>query len=153
MVTRDPGAPFDTPNVVIGRQGRNELTLSFRPPPYLHTGAFAIKMSNPLPSCIELRPLPQLRVVQGRYLVYMAPAHPGGGWLPLEGPAPALVANAPAHQCPRLRGDRVAWRVASSVLGAWCARGEGWALAASWGATCPATPGLELCQVSPGFGH
>ena len=35
MVTRDPGAPFDTPNVVIGRQGRNELTLSFRPDPYL----------------------------------------------------------------------------------------------------------------------
>ena len=36
MVTRDPGASFDTPNVVIGRQGRNELTLSFRPAPYLH---------------------------------------------------------------------------------------------------------------------
>ena len=35
MVTRDPGASFDTPNVVIGRQGRNELTLSFRPDPYL----------------------------------------------------------------------------------------------------------------------
>ena len=35
MFTRDPGAPFGTPNVVIGRQGRNELTLSFRPPPYL----------------------------------------------------------------------------------------------------------------------
>ena len=35
MITRDPGAPFDTPNVVIGRQGRNELTLSFRPAPYL----------------------------------------------------------------------------------------------------------------------
>ena len=31
MFTRDPGAPFDTPNGVIGRQGRNELTLSFRP--------------------------------------------------------------------------------------------------------------------------
>ena len=25
------------PNLVIGRQGRNELTLSFRPAPYLHT--------------------------------------------------------------------------------------------------------------------
>ena len=36
MITRDPGASFDTPNVVIGRQGRNELTLSFRPAPYLH---------------------------------------------------------------------------------------------------------------------
>jgi len=36
MVTRDPDASFDTPNVVIGRQGRNELTLSFRPAPYLH---------------------------------------------------------------------------------------------------------------------
>ena len=36
MITRDPGAPFDTPNGVIGRQGRNELTLSFRPDPYLH---------------------------------------------------------------------------------------------------------------------
>ncbi len=36
MVTRDPDASFDTPNVVIGRQGRNELTLSFRPHPYLH---------------------------------------------------------------------------------------------------------------------
>ena len=35
MITRDPGAPFDTPNAVIGRQGRNELTLSFRPAPYL----------------------------------------------------------------------------------------------------------------------
>ena len=35
MVTRDPDASFDTPNVVIGRQGRNELTLSFRPAPYL----------------------------------------------------------------------------------------------------------------------
>ena len=37
MCTRDPGASFDTPNVVIGRQGRNELTLSFRPDPYLAT--------------------------------------------------------------------------------------------------------------------
>jgi len=37
MFTRDPGAPFDTPNVVIGSQGRNELTLSFRPAPYLAT--------------------------------------------------------------------------------------------------------------------
>ena len=37
MFTRDPGAPFDTPNAVIGRQGRNELTLSFRPDPYLAT--------------------------------------------------------------------------------------------------------------------
>ena len=37
MVTRDPDASFDTPNVVIGRQGRNELTLSFRPDPYLAT--------------------------------------------------------------------------------------------------------------------
>ena len=37
MVTRDPDASFDTPNVVIGRQGRNELTLSFRPDPYLST--------------------------------------------------------------------------------------------------------------------
>ena len=37
MVTRDPDAPFDTPNVVIGRQDRNELTLSFRPDPYLST--------------------------------------------------------------------------------------------------------------------
>ena len=37
MITRDPGAPFDTPNVVIGRQGHNELTLSFRPLPYLST--------------------------------------------------------------------------------------------------------------------
>jgi len=36
MITRDPDASFDTPNVVIGRQGRNELTLSFRPAPYLH---------------------------------------------------------------------------------------------------------------------
>ena len=36
MFTRDPDASFDTPNVVIGRQGRNELTLSFRPAPYLH---------------------------------------------------------------------------------------------------------------------
>ena len=36
MITRDPDASFDTPNVVIGRQGRNELTLSFRPHPYLH---------------------------------------------------------------------------------------------------------------------
>ena len=36
MFTRDPGAPFDTPNAAIGSQGRNELTLSFRPPPYLH---------------------------------------------------------------------------------------------------------------------
>ena len=36
MVTRDPDASFDTPNVVIGRQGRNELTLCFRPLPYLH---------------------------------------------------------------------------------------------------------------------
>ena len=35
MITRDPDASFDTPNVVIGRQGRNELTLSFRPAPYL----------------------------------------------------------------------------------------------------------------------
>ena len=35
MVTRDPDASFDTPNVVIGRQDRNELTLSFRPDPYL----------------------------------------------------------------------------------------------------------------------
>ena len=35
MVTRDPGAPFGTPNAVIGRQGRNELTLSFRPDPNL----------------------------------------------------------------------------------------------------------------------
>ena len=37
MVTRDPDASFDTPNVVIGRQDRNELTLSFRPDPYLST--------------------------------------------------------------------------------------------------------------------
>ena len=37
MFTRDPGAPFGTPNVVIGRQGHNELTLSFRPLPYLST--------------------------------------------------------------------------------------------------------------------
>ena len=37
MITRDPDASFDTPNVVIGRQGRNELTLSFRPDPYLST--------------------------------------------------------------------------------------------------------------------
>ena len=36
MFTRDHGAPFDTPNAVIGSQGRNELTLSFRPAPYLH---------------------------------------------------------------------------------------------------------------------
>ena len=35
MITRDPDASFDTPNVVIGRQGRNELTLCFRPAPYL----------------------------------------------------------------------------------------------------------------------
>ena len=37
MFTRDPGAPFDTPNAVIRRQGHNELTLSFRPLPYLST--------------------------------------------------------------------------------------------------------------------
>ena len=37
MFTRDPDASFDTPNVVIGRQDRNELTLSFRPDPYLST--------------------------------------------------------------------------------------------------------------------
>ena len=37
MITRDPDASFDTPNVVIGRQDRNELTLSFRPDPYLST--------------------------------------------------------------------------------------------------------------------
>ena len=37
MGTRAPGAPFDTLNVVIGRQGRYELTLSFRPDPYLST--------------------------------------------------------------------------------------------------------------------
>ena len=35
MVTRDPDASFDTPNAVTGRQDRNELTLSFRPHPYL----------------------------------------------------------------------------------------------------------------------
>ena len=46
MVTRDPGAPFDTPNVVIGRQGRNELTLSFRPDPYLAT-LLASKVAPP----------------------------------------------------------------------------------------------------------
>ena len=37
MITRDPGAPFGTPNVVIRRQGGYELSLCFRPPPYLHT--------------------------------------------------------------------------------------------------------------------
>ena len=35
MITRDPGAPFGTPNAVIGRQGGYELTLSFRPDPNL----------------------------------------------------------------------------------------------------------------------
>ena len=35
MITRDPGAPFGTPSAVIRRQGRNELTLSFRPDPFL----------------------------------------------------------------------------------------------------------------------
>ena len=35
MITRDPGAPFGTPNAVIGSQGGYELTLSFRPDPYL----------------------------------------------------------------------------------------------------------------------
>ena len=37
MGTRAPGAPFDTPNAVIRRQGHNELTLFFRPLPYLST--------------------------------------------------------------------------------------------------------------------
>ena len=37
MVTRDPDASFDTPNVVIRRQGGYELTLSFRPHPNLST--------------------------------------------------------------------------------------------------------------------
>ena len=35
MITRDPGAPFGTPNAVIGSQGGYELTLSFRPDPNL----------------------------------------------------------------------------------------------------------------------
>ena len=37
MGTRAPGAPFDTLNVVIGRLGRYELTLSFRIAPNRHT--------------------------------------------------------------------------------------------------------------------
>ena len=37
MGTRDPGASFDTLNVVIRRQGRCELTLSFRIPPNRRT--------------------------------------------------------------------------------------------------------------------
>ena len=45
MITRDPDASFDTPNVVIVRQGRNELSLSFRPDPYLHR-LLAIANSN-----------------------------------------------------------------------------------------------------------
>ena len=46
MVTRDPDASFDTPNVVIGRQGRNELTLSFRPDPYLLQPLVPIKTDH-----------------------------------------------------------------------------------------------------------
>ena len=46
MITRDPDASFDTPNVVIGRQDRNELTLSFRPDPNLSRllGVAALKL-------------------------------------------------------------------------------------------------------------
>ena len=65
MFTRDPGAPFGTPNGVIGRQGRNELTLSFRPHPYLHrlltnesTVPFGIVTSRSIdPSDCPLLPL------------------------------------------------------------------------------------------------
>ena len=52
MVTRDPDASFDTPNVVIGRQDRNELTLSFRPDPYLSTLLVFVKYTSRI-ECIQ----------------------------------------------------------------------------------------------------
>ena len=57
MFTRDPDASFDTPNVVIGRQGRNELTLSFRPDPYLSTLLTRCK-SHLLPASMHACPIP-----------------------------------------------------------------------------------------------
>ena len=62
MITRDPGAPFDTPNAVIRRQDRNELTLSFRPDPYLSTLLVSFHMQR---SCC-FRAEARLREAGGR---------------------------------------------------------------------------------------
>ena len=60
MITRDPGAPFGTPNAVIGRQGRNELTLSFRPDPNLSRLLVYVACE-----CCELGEMHFLRDIRG----------------------------------------------------------------------------------------
>ena len=66
MITRDPDASFDTPNVVIGRQGRNELTLSFRPAPYLHRLLAAVATT-----CVGDGGALSTILTQNRYALYL----------------------------------------------------------------------------------